>query len=192
MLGSLAAVQLYVRHRAGFWAVAIYAALSPIIHSNFIGSNLNDQHEYAFVRRTAELIPSGCTVLEFTGDSTALVDVRFDRAGAVLDGRTERRRFRAIPIGAPRGGASPLSQQTLTILQTPPACLYYYEGLFCHGRKERSEALAPACTEMHHAARLQEVARTRFPHQMYDDNLAQGIPEDQTEPIALRLYRVLE
>jgi hypothetical protein len=44
---------------------------------------------------------------------------------------------------------------------------------------------------MHHAARLEEVAATRFPHRIYDENLAEGIADERREPIVLYLYRVL-
>jgi hypothetical protein len=191
MLAALGASHLYVRRRAIFWVFAIYLSVSPFVHASAIGRMLNDQNEYAFVRRAAETIPTPCTILEYTGEGTGDVDVRFDRVGATFDGRAERRRFAAIPIGARRGGPSPISDEALAVLETPPACLFYYEGLFCHGRKELEEPLAPACAAMHHAARLEEVAATRFPHRIYDENLAEGIADERREPIVLYLYRVL-
>jgi len=193
MLAALAASRLYVRRRALFWIGAAYVAASPLIHADFIRDvAFDDQNEYAFVRSAAEAVEPACTVLEYTGEGPFDVDVRFDRAGALLDGRVERRLFASIAIGPAPGSTSPLSERALEILESPPPCLYYYEGLFCYGRKERDEPLARACAAMHRVARLRELQAQRFTHRVYDGNLAVGMEDDRREPITLTLYRVVE
>jgi len=192
MLAALGASRLFARRRAVFWLAAAYVATVPFVHRGFIGDmEFDGLREYAFVRSAAERLPVSCTVLEYTGEGMGEADVRFGRTGALLDGRTERRLSTAIPIGASAGARDPLREEIRVLIATPPSCLYYYEGLFCYGRKEPHQSIADACAEMHRAAELEEVSTTRFMHRVYDGALATGMGE-RRDPIVLTLFRVVE
>ncbi len=192
LLAALGFARLHARRRALFWAGAVYLLATPFLHLSFIRDvAFDDQREYAFVRDVAEQIPESCTVLEYTGEGAGEVDLRFDRAGAILDGRTERRRFVPLSIGAEAGAPDVLREEARALLETPPPCLYYYEGLFCFARKNPDEPIAAACEAVRRGAALDEVATTRFTPRIYDGNLA-GNLGDRSEPITLTLFRVLD
>ncbi len=193
MLAALAMGELYKRRRALFWAAALYVALVPFFHRGFIRDvAFNDMREYAFVRKAARRVPAGCTVMEYTGSGDDDVDVRFDRAGEVLQGKTERRLYAAVPIGtAAADGRSTLRPDARALVDDPPECLYYYQGLFCYGRKAEGEPMARACAEMDRVAELEEVMSTSFVHRLYDGNLSDAIRDDRAVPIVLGLYRVV-
>ncbi len=193
MLAAMAMAKLYTRRRAIFWLTFVYVLSIPLLHRGFIEDvAFDDMREYAFVRSAAHDVPVGCTVMEYTGAGDFDADVRFDRAGEVLEDGAERRLYAAVPIGAAvPGGGSELTAAARDLLAEPPECLYYYEGLFCYGRKEPGEPIAGACAEMHRAAHLEEVTRTRFEHRLYDGNLSGGLEGRERAPIVLRLYRVV-
>lgn len=191
LLAALGLARLHARRRLLYWAGLAYVLATPFLHRDFIGDvAFNDQREYQFVREVAAQLPDSCTVLEYTGAGVADQDVRFDRAGAVLDGRVERRRFVPVSVGAAPGGDDPLRPEARALLEAPPPCLYYYEGLFCLARKDPDESIAAACDEMHRSANLEEVSTTRFLHRFYDGNLM-GDMGDRPVPIDLTLYRVV-
>jgi len=192
LLAALGFARMHARRRALFWAGVAYLLATPFLHSSFIRDvAFDDQREYAFVRDVAREIPESCTVLEYTGEGAGDVDLRFDRAGAILDGHTERRRFVPLSIGAEAGAPDALLEEARALLETPPPCLYYYEGLFCFARKKDDEQIAAACEAVHRGAALDEVATTRFTPRIYDGNLA-GNLGDRSEPITLTLFRVFD
>jgi len=168
-------------------AALIWLLASPLIHLHAVRyTGLNDAEEWRFVHAQREAIPAECAILEYRG---ATAGARFRRVGlSVVDGeRDQRWTIHEIPM--PGEGEAELPVAITELLEQPPACLYYYEGLTCFGNKPPAEHLAPSCHAIPGYVELEEVAATGFDSVPYDDGLAFGLGE--VDHIELRLYRVV-
>lgn len=171
-----------------------YLALVPWLHRAYERRvDFSDLREYDFVRAARARVPRGCTVLEHNAPD-APYDLRFGRMGRVLDRGELRSDYHPVLITAPfaaggRDPADPLVPAVRALLNDPPECLMFYQGLPCAGVKRPGEPIAPACAALRDAAPMDLVARARFASRPYDENVSQGVRFQQTV-IELGLYRV--
>jgi hypothetical protein len=173
------------RYPAVIAALIAYVVASPLIHLHFIRNvAFNDTREWLFVHSLREQIPAQCTVLEYVGDSS---DSRMQRVGAYTVHETPQMRWEVYPIPQPTPGEPELPADIRALLEDPPECLYWYEGLPCYGHKATEEDKAPTCELLEGWLVLEEVARTEFDSEIYDENLAWGLGD--RERIPLTLYR---
>jgi hypothetical protein len=168
--------------RAGALA---YILASPLIHLHGIRHvGMNDAKEWLFVHGLRDEIPAECTILEYTGIGA---DMRFRRVGIWVENGVERQRWRVVEMLAAEEGEPEIPEDIRALLEDPPECLYWYEGLPCFGNKPVEEFKAPACHAIEGFVALEEVGRTGFESEPYDENLAFGLGE--VDFIELRLFR---
>lgn len=169
--------------RAG---VAAYALASPLIHLHGIRNiEFNDMLEWKFVHGLREQIPAECTILEYTGERAGK---RFGRVGASIEQGVEQQRWHGVEMLAPAPGEPEIPPEARALLEQPPECMYWYEGLPCFAYKSPEQHKAAACHAIEGFVALEEVAHTSFESNPYDENLARGLGNVST--IELRLFRV--
>jgi hypothetical protein len=184
LLAAIGLARLLRRDARAGWIAAALVAVSPLVHLGFVRDvAFNDQREYAFVRAAAASLPDDCTVLEHTGE-LGDHEARFARAGAVLDGWVERRRFRVQPVGAEPGSADPLREEARRALEGP-GCVVWYEGIPCFRDLRGGEPIARACAAMREAVPLEPLAEHAFESRLYDANL-----DPRADRVRLTLSRV--
>jgi hypothetical protein len=167
LLGALAVPRLAVRHRPWLVVAALSIAAAPWLHRGFLGDvDYTEQHEYAFVRRARDLVPEGCTVLEYTGGRRDADELRFSRIGQLA--RTDgARRFRVVGIFP--DGRTGEHQPTLdALLANPPPCLYLYEGLACSAWRALGEDYAAGCLALRERLRATPVRAATARVRLYD------------------------
>ncbi len=145
LFAACAVTRLAPRYRSWLVAAAALMVASPWIHRAFIEDvDYAELHEYQLVHRASELVPEGCTVLEYSAGPYELDDLRFSRIGALV-GDSRAQRFRAVGVLAD-GRTQPSEPSLDAILREPPSCLYLYEGLACFRDRIEGELQARACT----------------------------------------------
>jgi hypothetical protein len=165
--------------------VVAYVLASPLIHIHGIRNvAFNDTREWQFVHGLREQVPAECTILEYTGDRAGR---RFGRVGASVERGVERSRWQVVEMLATAEGEPEIPDEVRALLEDPPECLYWYEGLPCFGYKSLERDKAPACHAIEGFVALEEVASTSFESEPYDENLARGLGDLST--IELRLFR---
>jgi hypothetical protein len=176
------------RYRLVLAAALVYVLASPLIHLHGIRHvALNDMREWVFVHEQREQIASECTIIEYTGKGSG-AGVRFARVGAWVEDGVPRDRYTTVEIRTAGEGEPEIPDQVRALLEDPPDCLYWYEGLPCFGEKPVEQAKAPECRAIEGFAALEQVAVTRFASAPYDENLAYGL--GGIEQLELRLFRV--
>lgn len=166
--------------------VVAYVGLSPLIHLHGIRNiAFNEMIEWKFVHGLREEIPAECTILEYTGKRSGM---RFGRVGASVQGGVEQQRWQVVEILEPEPGQVDIPQEIRELLEEPPECMYWYQGLPCFGYKPPHEQRAGACHAIEGFVALEEVAGLSYESRVYDENLAQGLGD--VSEIDLRLYRV--
>jgi hypothetical protein len=166
-------------------AVVAYVLASPLIHLHGIRNvAFNDMLEWQFVHSLREQIPAECTILEYTGERAGK---RFGRVGLAIEQGVERPRWKVVEMLEPREGEPEIPDEVRALLEDPPECLYWYEGLPCFAYKSPEQRKAPACHAIEGFVALEEVAHTSFESEPYDENLARGLGDMST--IELRLFR---
>jgi hypothetical protein len=166
-------------------AVVAYVLASPLIHLHGVRHvAFNDVREWQFVHGLREQIPAECTILEYTGTRAGM---RFARVGASIEQGVERQRWPVLEMVSVAEGEPEMSPEVRALLEDPPECLYWYEGLPCVAYKSREQRKAPACHAVEGFVALEEVAHTSFESEPYDENLADGLGDIST--IELRLFR---
>ena len=186
--GLIQRLQGRPRRRWILAGIGIYLLASPLIHLSFIRKvAFNDPREWLWVHAQRETIPEGCTILEYTGRD---VGARFTRVGAWTGHGARFSRWTVVEMQQARAGEPDLPDEARALLEDPPECLYWYAGLPCWGSKPDGYEgrMAPACEAVAGLVELDEVARSEFASQGYDENLAQGLVAGQD--LVLRLYRV--
>ena len=173
------------RDRLVLAGVAAYVLASPLIHLHGVRNvEFNDMLEWKFVHGLREEIPAECTILEYTGRRSGM---RFGRVGASIERGVEHQRWTVVEILEVTPGEPEIPPDVRTLLEEPPECLYWYEGVSCFGYKTLEQHKAPACHAIEGFVDLEEVAHTSFENTPYDENLAWGIGNLST--IELRLFR---
>lgn len=191
-------------------AVGLAVVLAPATHHAFITrADFVIMREYDLIRASRELIPDGCTVLEFLpADSLtdrrlwSPGDSRMLRHGAVLrDGRPDER-WTVVNLAVleePGDGQDPrhevLTEEARALLADPPECLVFLEGMTCHTHRPPDTARAPACDEPLSLTRAQTLAQATFPIHVYDErnmgrleNLHERVADGT--PMSIALYRL--
>jgi hypothetical protein len=162
-----------------------YVLASPLIHLHGIRNvEFNDMREWQFVHGLREQIPAECTILEYTGQRAGS---RFARVGASIEQGVDRQRWQVVEILEMPVGEPELPPEARALLEDPPECLYWYEGLPCFAYKSPEQRKAPACHAIEGFVALEEVGAMSFESEPYDENLAHGLGNVST--IELRLFR---
>lgn len=196
LLASTAVVEAFRRSRRLFVVTAVSVALAPWISFGWIRDiGYSDTLEYSFVRQARDMIPEGCTVIEYVGPDPGMDhDSRFKRVGHRLAGAQYGERFSTVLA---RLESSDTDDQKVLPLDArdalargQDACVYVYEGLGCWGQKRTDEAYAPACQAMVDAAPLETVMEEWIPYRPYDGNVTRGVAPG-TEHLRLALSRVV-
>lgn len=173
------------RYPAVIALVVTYVAASPLLHMHFIrNTEFNDMREWLFVHSLREQIPAGCDVIEFGGRGTGS---QLARVGTYVQKGVVQSRWHALEIPMPAPGEPEIPDEIRALLNDPPECLYWYEGLPCFGNKELHEPKAAVCDAIEGFVQLEEVASTEFESRIYDENLGYGLGD--IEHVKLTLYR---
>jgi hypothetical protein len=175
------------RYPAAIALLIAYLGLSPLIHIHFIRhTELNDAREWLFVHSLREQIPAQCSIIEYTGTGS---NARFDRVGAYVENGMPRSRWQVHAIPAAEPGEPEIPAKVRALLEDPPECLVWYEGLPCFGSNSPFEGdKAPVCDAIAGFVALEEIAGVSFESEIYDENLAEGL--DDHEQVELKVYRV--
>ncbi len=176
------------RYRAVVVGLFAYLAASPLIHLHGIRYvEFNETREWLFVHSLRDEIPEQCEILEYTGDGA---DSRFNRVGAYTEAGIQRARWLVHEIPAREPGEHELPDEIRALLEDPPECLMWFEGLPCFGNKPVELGKAPACDAIEGWVVLEEVAGIEYDSVVYDENLGVGLGEIDRIPLTLyRAYR---
>ncbi|KIG13538.1 hypothetical protein DB30_07986 [Enhygromyxa salina] len=173
-------------------AMIAYIVASPLIHLHAVRYvAFNEVREWRFVHSLRDAIPRECTIIEYVGIGA---DSRFDRVGSYVEAGTPQTSWRVLEI--PLAGHDPvvnqddfeLPEEVRAVLEDPPDCLYWYEGLPCFAYKPTEQPAAMACQLIEGFVALEQVAGTSFASVPYDESLFYGL--GHVDPIELRLFRV--
>jgi len=167
LLGALGATRTDARHRRWLALAGVTIAAAPWLHHGFLADvGYTEQREYAFVRRARDLVPEGCTVLEYTGGRRDAHELRFARIGQLA--RTDgAQRFRTVGI-FPDGRTGENQPDLDALLADPPRCLYLYEGLACSAWRAPGEDYAAGCLALRARLRATPVSAASAPVRLYD------------------------
>jgi hypothetical protein len=187
LLGACAVPRLAARWRPWLWVAAGLILVAPWLHRGFIqDQSYTEMAELAMVREARDLVPEGCTVLEYTRSPREVNELRFSRIGAhASPARTER--FHAIGV-FPDGEVTPGEPALDGLLREPPACLYFYEGLACSIRLEPGQTYAKQCTDLRERLQAEPILQTAAEVKLYDTGSALGRPLE-VERVWFRLSR---
>lgn len=165
-----------------------YACVSPLIHLHSIrNTEFNDAREWLFVHGLRQAIPAQCSVIEYIGDRGKS---RLDRVGAYVEDGLPRLRWQVHAIAAPGPGEPEIPAGLRALLEDPPECLYWYEGMPCFGNDSERAGKAEFCDAIEGFVVLEKVAGVSFESEMYDENLARGLePGDRVELSLFRAHR---
>ncbi|MDI1449364.1 hypothetical protein [Polyangium sp. 6x1] len=171
LLGAIAVPWLWERRRAGVFVACGALLAAPLLHRGWIEDvGFTEMREHAFVQNAREIVPEGCTVIEYVGADAQAKDLRFARMGERAGGRDRGQdRYRVVPAFAP--GVSPEGKVDRTleeVLRDPPACLYLYEGLPCWSGKAEEEAYAGTCSDLRQKLGAEVVMQGEVPLVIYD------------------------
>jgi hypothetical protein len=173
------------------WVALAGASLlaAPWLHGDFIRTTDHaEHHEYRVLRRARDLVPEGCTVLEYAGDRNAPADLRFPRLGQRA-GRAAHARYRVVGVWSDGTTGPEADAPSLDALAAdPPSCLYVYEGLTCATDRGPDEAYASRCTSLRARFGTETAMQGSAPARLYDDALGRGRPL-ALERLPLRLSR---
>lgn len=171
LLGASAVPWLWKRKRAGVFVACGALLAAPLLHRGWIEDvGFTEMREHAFVQKARDLVPEGCTVIEYAGADAQAKELRFARIGERAGVRDRGKdRYRVVPAFAP--GVSPevkIEKPLEELLRDPPACLYLYEGLPCWSQKNADEAYASTCSELRQTLDAEVVMQSEVPLVIYD------------------------
>lgn len=168
---------LRARPRVGA-AVAAWVALSPVVHLGFIRDTaFNEIQEFEFLTRARDLIPPGCTIIEYSPSSMRdgtgpQISSRLARIGALAGSRAfDRFEWRVINAWRPpstENGPDPLAPEARAAL-SGSGCLFVYQGLTCLSHRETDDAPAAACEVLRPFLPVEPVAETVIASRIYDE-----------------------
>lgn len=178
-----------------FRVVIGLAILSPIIHAGFIrNTEFAEFEEWIFAERIRAEIPAQCVVLELTiprpepGEEEA-GQPRFERMGRYSSGGSTSQRFEVVPIGV-GNSARELSPEVARLLQDPPSCLMFYEGLPCWFTRTELDETAPVCAQVLSSGSWDLIESEEIADRIFDGHRDPRLfdPEN-TVPPHVALYR---
>lgn len=184
LLGAAAVPHLWRKARAGLVCAGIALLAAPWLHKSWIRDlHYSEMQEYAFVREARDVVPQGCTVVEYVGADELAMELRFARIGEYRSGDGLSRRYQVLPAFAPGVGGE-TANATNAVLDHPPACLYLYQGLACS-----TDPAANACGALRGRVSADVVKQIEIPVDLYDRRMATSAPRPGTW-IPLTLLRV--
>lgn len=195
LFAACAVTRLAPRYRSWLAGAAALMVASPWIHRAFVEDvDYAEMHEHRLVDRASELVPEGCTVLEYTAAPYEVDELRFSRIGALVGDDSRSQRFRAVGVFAD-GRTQPTEPTLDAILREPPSCLYLYEGLACFRDRMEGEVQARACTGLRQRIGqrlpLEPVLGASVPARFYDSaNNGRGPQASPDARMPLGLWRV--
>ncbi|MDI3284135.1 hypothetical protein [Polyangium sp. 15x6] len=170
LLGAIAVPWLWKQRRAGVFVACGALVAAPLLHRGWIEDvGYTEMREHAFVQKARELVPEGCTVIEYVGADAQAKELRFARIGARAGRDRGGDRYRVVPAFA--AGVNPevkIEKPLEELLRDPPACLYLYEGLPCWSGKNADEGYAGACSELRQTLGAEVVMQWEVPLVIYD------------------------
>lgn len=189
------------------YAVIAYLLAMPFVHRDFItDTGFNEMREFAFLTSLRDEIPEGCTVLEYSGrpgdGGENQFASRLRRIAARLASGEKGHRWNVLPAAEVGATGETLSQEARAVLDDPPSCLFFYEGLTCASLRRPGEARASVCQQLLDRLELKPVASASFQSRIYDPVNAgylllddagrtysrMAIPDGS--PVKLTMYRI--
>ena len=184
LLGAAGVPSLWKKSRTGLAAACLVLLAAPFLCRRWIGDlHHSEMQEYAFVRRARDIVPDGCTVIEYVGSDDRALELRFARIGESLKDGAHHRRYTVVPAFAP-GVIAKTSQSVDELLRHPPACLYMYEGLTCS-----TDPAGDACVALRRRVQAHVVEQVEIPIELYDRRMAASAPRAGTS-VPLTLLRI--
>ena len=180
LLAAAATPEVLAWRPVARWALVVYLAASPLLHHDFItDTNFNEMREFTFLSSLRDRIPPDCTVIEYRGfpgegQQTEQFASRVSRVASRLAGGRDQPYWKivsaaAVDDDAPDGQrAEKLSPEAEALLEKPPACLVFYEGLTCASLRRDGEKRAPVCQMILDRLALAPIATTSFASRIYD------------------------
>ncbi len=183
LTAAVGAIEAARRSRPAIMLAVGGLFVTPLLARHVVGDlSYADQREHTFVSRARDLVPGGCTVVEYVGDEGS-ADARFARIGLRLGGPSPQR-FVSRAVGRSEGPAA-LAE---AVLSAPGECVFVYEGLPCWGGKERSEPYAPACAALGSIEGLDLAAEETFAPKTYERRVLRGL-DPAAGAVTLRLRK---
>jgi hypothetical protein len=179
LLAAAAAPAVLSWRPAVRWAAVAYLAAAPLLHRDFItDTDYNEMREFAFLASLRQRIPAGCTVIEYSGlpgdgAQGRQFASRVSRVSWHLAGGHQEPYWKVVAAATVDGDGSTqagenLSPEAAALLETPPACLVFYEGLTCASLRRDGEERAALCQTMRERLDLEPIAATAFASRLYD------------------------
>ena len=187
--------------RAGRWAlpVVLVALASSFLHLGFMRDvEFSQMQEYRFAQEAARKVPDGCWVMEPVERDGIPFRSRLRRVSDEISGGVLRRRFSLVLVDPEDPNrlwihrsngmkeVEDLSRDRL--MEEPPPCLYFYQGLRCFTASGADGGLPPGCIPPDLGVAV-PVASDAFPFRAYDVNneLAADRNADLFRPALLRI-----
>ena len=181
ILGGAAAP--FILRRAGRWAAPILVVViaSAGLHYGFVRDmSFTEMQEYRFVRAAAQEIPDGCWAMEAVETKGVPHRSRLRRVVSELS-RGDLRRRNSLILVDPEDptllrvlhaeGRDRVEELDLELLlEDPPSCLYFYQGLKCRALREAGEELGSGCEPPDLGAPPVTVAAEGHLFRFYDEN----------------------
>lgn len=179
-------------------AASALLATVPLMHLPYERDvAYNDFLEWQFAIAQREVIPAGCTILEYGSSADGGVSIRYRRLGEFIEEGRLKRRWKSVLTGGlwadsegNHGSSDAFGAEAAALVAAPPECLYTYVGYTCYSHKLPDEALAPACQEFERLFLLEPVASVTFPNR-HHDRVIPGRRNDAEFEVTLRLDRVV-
>lgn len=157
-------------------AVIAYLLALPVLHRDFItDTEFNEMREFAFLNSLRDEIPSDCTVIEYRGvpgqGGETQFASRLQRVSARIAGGQRDHSWNVVSAAAVDKSAAHgeiLSPEARGVLEDPPRCLFFYEGLTCASLRRPGEERAAVCQEIRDRLHLEPMATTSFASRIYD------------------------
>ncbi len=157
-------------------AVIAYLLAVPVLHRDFItDTEFNEMREFAFLRSLRDEIPSNCTILEYRGvpgqGGETQFASRLQRVSARLASGQRDHSWNVVSAAAvdkADAHGEIMSPEARAVLENPPACLFFYEGLTCASLRRPGEQRASVCQEIHDRLHLEPMATASFASRIYD------------------------
>lgn len=187
LLGAAGVPHLWQKARPGLAAACLVLLTAPFLHRHWIRDlHYSEMQEYTFVRQARDIVPDGCTIIEYVGTDHRAMELRFARIGESVSSGGPHRRYDVVPAFAP-GIAGETKQSVDEVLQKRPACLYVYEGLACS-----TDPAGDACAALRRKIPGPVVAQMEIPLALYDRRMAASAPRAGTlVPLTLRRIEVM-
>lgn len=190
-------------------ALLVTLVLSPLMHRSFItNDDFMVMREYTLMRDNRGLVPDGCTALEFMPldsltepEHAPKGDSRMERQGTVLASGVIEQRWKVISLAEPpsQPDSNPPPQEQLTaeaqtVLDNPPECLVFLEGMTCRTHRPPHLQRAPACSEVLERMHAETLVETTFAARIYDERNAGRIDEprgvDHGDLVRVAIHRL--